>query len=162
MPDFEAYNHHPTTPPNLYVRSSQKADLAVDLGLVLVGGAVGGLQEFVEGHGPAETPGFEGSVRQRHVTTSFLTADLGRRASADALTEFEEFQRHDLGVGRIELELVGPDAFAAEEFRCEWFQPVRRGMFEDFRSGDWVVAGEVQGDRFAISVAGESMDPLLP
>ena len=63
MPGFEVYNHHPTTPPNLYVRSSQKADLAVDLGLVLVGGAVGCLQEFVEGHGPAETPGFEGSVR---------------------------------------------------------------------------------------------------
>ena len=128
--------------------------MAVDLGLVLVGGAVGGLQEFVEGHGPAETPGFEGCVRQRHVTTSFLTADLGRRASPDALTEFEEFQRHDLGVGCIELELVGPDSFAAEEFGCKWFQPVRRGMFEDFRSGDWVVAGEVQGDRFAISVAG--------
>ena len=68
-------------------------------------------------HRPPGDLRLEERVDQRDGALRHGAVDLRLRAGADALAELVVLEREDLAVGRDEVEVVGPDALAAEEPR---------------------------------------------
>src|SRR5579863_4144913 len=93
----------------------------VEFGLVCAGGA---REDFIQSHRATEDARFEGTIRQGQVATPLLQCDFGERARGDAVAKLVVLQREQPAIGVVELQVVGPDAFAAEQFGGKRLQAI--------------------------------------
>jgi len=123
----------------------------VNLALVPVDATIG---NFSQRHRASQAAGLERSVRQGKVRQALLRSYLGLVACADTRGKFVVLQRQQARIGVVELEVVGPHAFTAEELGRKRLEAITRRVLEDTPIVDGGAIVEVKHNRLSVAVAG--------
>src|SRR6266568_4940791 len=128
----------------------EQAELSVDFSLVGVDGA--GL-DLLNRHRSGRAVRFEQCVHERNISFCDGASYLRLCFVANTLGQLVIFERQQLPIGGGKVEVVAPDALAAEEARRYGLQPIARRVVENALIGDFFLIVNVQADWTAVAVA---------